>query len=477
MRGTQLSPVDYHAFPLLVVDDEPEILRTFEFNYRHDFTILTACGADEALHLVREHDIALVLADQRMPGQSGVDLLTAVRALRPESLRLILTGYTDMDTLVRGVNDGQIYRYITKPWDSAELRVILRQAFETFVLARTTRLAHERLIEENRYLRRREVETALGAHGMLGSTPAMARVFGLIDRVRDAPTPVLIQGETGTGKELVARALHFGGAYRERLFVAQNCGALTESLLESELFGHRRGAFTGANADKKGLFELADEGTLFLDEISETTPAFQVKILRVLEEGEVRAVGDMRARHVNVRVVAASNRDLGAEVAAGRFRADLFYRLNVFPISVPPLRERRDDIPVLAAHFVARHAERLRRRIDGITPVALAMLTAYDYPGNVRELENELERAVLLCDEGEPITEDLVSERIVAAYARAQHANGQPAATLAGMVAEFERGRIVEMLATCDGNKSEAARRFGLTYRGLLAKMQRLGLA
>jgi two-component system, NtrC family, response regulator HupR/HoxA len=473
---TAHGPIDYRAFPILVVDDEPEILRTFEFNYRRDFTILTSTNADEALALVREHEVALVLADQRMPGRNGVELLTEARMLRPEALRLILTGYTDMETLVRGVNEGKIYRYITKPWDSAELRFILRQAIETFAIARANRLANERLLEENRYLRRREAET-VGAHGMIGTSAPMQRVFELIERVRDAPTPVLVQGETGTGKELVARAIHEGGAYRDRLFVAQNCGALTESLLESELFGHRRGAFTGAIADKKGLFELADQGTLFLDEISETGMSFQVKLLRVLEDGEIRPVGDVRGRRVQVRVVAASNRDLAAEVAAGRFRADLYYRLNVFPIVLPPLRERRDDVPALAAAFVARHAERLGRRIDGLAPSAMAVLTSYDYPGNVRELENEMERAVLLADENDAITEDLFSDRILTAHARAQHSNGQPPTTLAGLVAEFERTRILETLAEARGNKSEAARRFGLTYRGLLAKMQRLGLA
>jgi two-component system response regulator HupR/HoxA len=467
--------VDYRAYPILVVDDEPEILRTFEFNYRNDFTILTAGDTESALARLREHDVALVLADQRMPGRSGVELLTEARALRPEALRMILTGYTDMETLVRGVNEGEIFRYVTKPWDSADLRTIIREALALFAAGRARQQDHERVLEENRYLKRRDHE-AIGAHGLLGTSPAMKRVFGLIARVQDAPTAILVQGETGTGKELVARAIHVGGAYRDRLFVAQNCGALTESLLESELFGHRRGAFTGATADKKGLFELADRGTLFLDEVSETTPGFQVKLLRVLEEGEIRPVGDVRVRHVEVRVIAATNRDLAAEVAAGRFRADLYYRLNVFPIVLPPLRERRDDVPLLAAHFVARHAERLRRTVGGVTPEALALLAAYDFPGNVRELENEMERAVLLCDDGEAITPDLLSERIVLHAPAAGTSNGTSAATLAGMVAEFERTRIVEQLATCNGNKSEAARRFGLTYRGLLAKMQRLGL-
>jgi len=476
-----LGQVDYRTFPILIVDDEPEILRTFEFNYRRDFTILTAGDADAALAILRDTDVALVVADQRMPGRSGIDMLADVRALRPEALRIILTGYTDMETLVRGVNEGQIYRYVTKPWDRAELRVVLRQAIDTFVLARANRSAaervradNERLQDENRYLRRREAETT-GAHGIIGTSAAMSRVFELIERVRNAPTPVLLLGETGTGKELVARAIHFGGAYREQLLVAQNCGALPQELLESELFGHRRGAFTGASADKKGLFELADGGTLFLDEISETTQAFQVKLLRVLQDGEIRPLGDGRERRVHVRVIAASNRDLAAEVAAGRFRADLYYRLSVFPIVLPPLRERREDIPALASEFVIKHAQRLGRRVGTIAATALEMLCAYDWPGNVRELENEMERAVLLCDEGAEITEDLLSERTMAAYLRGARVGSAAPASLAATVAEFERTRILEMLAACGGNKSEAARRFGLTYRGLLAKMQRLG--
>jgi len=334
----------------------------------------------------------------------------------------------------------------------------------------------ERRLDENPRACRRDVDWAC-VHGIVGGSAGMRHVFELVERVRDVPTPVLIQGETGTGKELIARAIHFGGAMRSRLFVAQNCATLPEPLLESELFGHRRGAFTGATSDKKGLFELAESGTVFLDEIGEATPGFQAKLLRVLQDGEIRPVGDGHSRRVRVRVIAASNRDLAAEVAAGRFRADLYYRLNVFPIVLPPLRGRREDIPALAGHFVAKHTRRLGRRVNGIAPAALEMLCAYDYPGNVRELENEIERAVLLCNAGEEITEDLLSERIAAAHASATCGDGTAPASLAAMVAGFERARIVEMIAACGGNKSEAARRFGLTYRGLLGKMQRLGCA
>jgi len=472
--------VDRRAHPILVVDDEPEILRTFEFNYRREFTILTAPDVAAAVAILRETDVALVVADQRMPRRNGIDLLAEARALRPDARRIILTGYTDMETLVRGVNEGEIFRYVTKPWDSEALRAVLAQAIDGFVAARAGSAEAARLQAENErlhdYLRRRD-EGTTAAHGIVGTSAAMARVFDLVARVRDAPTPVLVLGETGTGKELVARAIHYGGRYAPRLFVAQNCGALAGELLESELFGHRRGAFTGASADRKGLFELADGGTLFLDEISETTSAFQVKLLRVLQDGELRPVGEGRARRVDVRIIAASNRDLAAEVAAGRFRADLYYRLNVFPITLPALRERREDVPALARHFAAKHTALLGRKVGVLTPAAMELLAAYDYPGNVRELENEIERAVLLCNEGEDLTEELLSERVVAAGLAGGASDDGAPATLAAMVAAFERERILEMLAACGGNKSEAARRFGLTYRGLLAKMQRLGCA
>ena len=274
---TDRASIDYRAHPILVVDDEPEILRTFEFNFRREFTILTAENASAALAILRDTDVALVVADQRMPGQSGVELLATVRELRPDAFRVILTGYTDMDSLVRAVNEGEIYRYVTKPWNTAELRITLQEVIRNFAQTRAGRQAAEHLRSENEqlhdYLRRREAGLLAG-HGIIGASGPMRRVFELIERVRDAPTPVLLQGETGTGKELAARAIHFGGVRADQLFVAQNCGALPGELLESEFFGHRRGAFTGATSDKKGLFELADGGTLFLDEISETTGAF-----------------------------------------------------------------------------------------------------------------------------------------------------------------------------------------------------------
>jgi Nif-specific regulatory protein len=299
----------------------------------------------------------------------------------------------------------------------------------------------------------------------------MAEVFRLMESAAAAPIAVLIEGETGTGKELVARAIHAASPRRDRLFVAVNCAALSEGVLESELFGHRRGAFTGAVEDRKGLFEVATGGTLFLDEISETTAGVQAKLLRVLQEGEIRPVGETRPRTVDVRVVVATNRELGDEVKAGRFREDLYYRLRVFPIRVPPLRERTDDIPALARHFLQKLAAQLKRPVLEPTDDALALLARYPFPGNVRELANELERAMLLAEPGAPLTDDLLSERVHEAAG-----NGPSSSVLQHRTDAFEREQIEAALARAGGVKTRVAEELGITYRGLLKKMKRLGM-
>jgi Nif-specific regulatory protein len=273
------------------------------------------------------------------------------------------------------------------------------------------REATERLRQENLELRR-AVEGKYTFGEIVGRGPAMARVLQLVEKVIPSASTVLIEGETGTGKELLARAIHYNGPRRERRFLAQNCAALPETLLESELFGHKKGAFTGAAGDKKGLFELADGGTVFLDEVGDMSVAMQAKVLRVLQEGEVRALGATEGRKVDFRLIGATNRDLDAEVRAGRFRQDLYFRLRVFPIRLPPLRERREDIPALAQHFLARFAREMEKDIAGITAAALDLLVAYPFPGNVREVENELERAANLVEPGGWITPDLLSERV-----------------------------------------------------------------
>jgi len=466
--------LDYRQYPVVVVDDEPDILRSFSFNYGDEFEVLTASSGAGGLELLEAREPAVIVADQRMPAMTGTEFLERSMTVRPDAVRIILTGYTDIEAIIQAINRSRIYRYVTKPWESEELRLTLRRAVEAFHLAReNARLveelarANKRLFAENAYLR----ETAEAAHEIVGESQAIRDVLALVARVAGSGTTVLIEGETGTGKELVARAIHAAGPRRDHLFVAVNCAALSEGLLESELFGHRRGAFTGAVDDRKGLFEVADHGTLFLDEISETTGALQAKLLRVLQEGEVRPVGESRPRAVDVRVIVATNRVLEEEVKAGRFREDLYYRLRVFPIRIPPLRERREDIPALARHLARRLARQLKKPVAEPTPEMLALLGGYPFPGNVRELANEIERAILLAEPGAPLTEDLLSERL-----QEGGTNGARAGLLQARTDDFEREQIEAAIARAGGVKTRAAEELGVTYRGLLKKMRRLGM-
>ncbi len=468
--------VDYRQFPILVVDDEPDILSTFRYSYGDEFEVLTAESAARALDILAAHDTAVIVADQRMPAMTGTEFLVRSMDIRPDAVRIVLTGYSDVEALVEAVNKSRIYRYVTKPWEDDELRITLRRAIEVYYLERENarlveelRDANERLAAQNAYLR----EASEGSqHEIVGDGPAIREVLALTRKVAGLPTTVLIEGETGTGKELVARAIHAASPRRNDLFVAVNCAALSEGILESELFGHRKGAFTGAHADRKGLFEVADGGTLFLDEISETTLALQAKLLRVLQEGEVRPVGDDRSHPVDVRIVAATNRKLADEVKAGRFREDLFYRLRVFPITLPPLRERRDDIPALARHLVRRAASQLGKPVGDPTPETVALLARYPFAGNIRELANELERAVILAEPGAPITDDLLSDHVV----HEANANGGGPGALQKSTDDFEREQITAVLARVGGVKARAAEELGLTSRGLAKKMRRLGM-
>ncbi len=482
------SELDHREFPILVVDDEPDILSSFRLAFRREFTIHCAEGGAAGLEILKREPIAVVVADQRMPEMSGLEFLQRSMDVRADMIRIILTGYTDIDILVEAINSSRIYRYVTKPWDPKELQITLRRAIEAYRLESENRRlvtelarANEQLAGENAYLRAREERDH--PRGLIGAGARMAEMFGLLDKVADSPTTVLILGETGTGKELIARSIHERSPRAKRIFVAVNCAALTESLLESELFGHKRGAFTGATTDRKGLFEVADGGTLFLDEIGETTPGMQAKLLRVLQEGEITPVGETRPRRVDTRVVAATNRNLETEVAEGRFREDLYYRLRVVPVRVPPLRERAEDIPSLVDHFIEKHATRLGKRVAGIEPDAMDVLSRYPYPGNVRELENEMERAVLLSDPGEPITAASLSEFFLTdppLAPRGEGSSGKGRGEDEGGLRErtdaFERKEIQAALARNDGKKARAARELGITYQGLLKKMRRLGM-
>ena len=317
-----------------------------------------------------------------------------------------------------------------------------------------------------------ECQARFNVQGIIGSSTAMQRVFALLDKVIGTGTTVLIQGETGTGKELLARVIHYNGPQKDKPFVAENCGGLSENLLESEIFGHVKGAFTGAIADKKGLFELANGGTVFLDEISDMPYAMQTKLLRVLQDGQIRPVGGSEYRCVEFRLISSTNRDLLQEVKTGKFREDLFYRIQVFPIVLPPLRERKEDIPLLAAHFLEEHAARLDRPVARLRPAALDILMRFDWPGNVRELQNEIERALTLAGNDGEITEAYLSDRIkqFADY------GGPPeavSATIQQATARMERKMVKDALRQSGGNRSQAARMLGLTRQGLLNKIRR----
>jgi two-component system, NtrC family, response regulator HupR/HoxA len=455
---------------ILIVDDEPRVLDSLEAILAAEFRVLRAGHGEEALaRLAAEPEVAVIVTDHRMPGMTGVELLRRSQE-QTDAIRIVLTAYTDVDNLMEAINTGRIYHFIPKPWDPNELLVIVRRAAERWRLGReNTRLRDELELAYNA-LRR---EAAAGRDkptsfdGLVGAETGLRPAVELARKVLDGETTVLLLGETGTGKELFAHLIHVNGPRRARPFVAQSCGALPDTLLESELFGHTRGAFTGATGDRKGLFEEADGGTIFLDEVGETSPAMQLRLLRVLQEGEVRRVGGAGTRRVDVRVIAATNADLEADVAAGRFRRDLYYRLNVFPIRLPPLRERAEDIPALADHFLREACRRARRAVPAVGMETLQLLRGYPWPGNVREMENELERAVALADDGHPLAPAHLSERITAG------AGAVPTLrTLNEAVEELKRRMIEDALREC-GSKTRAAERLGLTRQSLQQMLRR----
>jgi two-component system response regulator HupR/HoxA len=455
---------------VLIVDDEARVLDALEAILAADFRVVRAESGAAALEILGAEDVAVIVTDYRMPGMTGVELLRRSHEHAPDAVRIILTAYTDVDSLMEAINTGRIYHFVAKPWEPNDLMVIVRRAAERHALGReNARLRDELEVAYN--AARRDLAAArarpLAIDTLIGANGGLRTVTELARKVLESDTTVLLTGETGTGKELFARLIHDQGPRRARSFVAQNCGALPESLLESELFGHARGAFTGATADRRGLFEEAHDGTIFLDEVGEMSPAMQLRLLRVLQEGELRRVGETTTRRVNVRVIAATNADLEADAAAGTFRKDLFYRLNVFPIHLPPLRERAADIPALAEHFLAQFRVRARRPVPSISPEAMALLRAYPFPGNVRELENEIERAVALASPGEPIGPAHLSERV-----RVHRAAAATPATLNDAIEQLKRRMIDDALREC-GSKTRAAERLGLTRQSLQQMLRR----
>ena len=453
---------------LVVVDDEQGILDVVgRFAQRAGYEAVTFSSGREAIAQLHTRRADLVLVDLRMPDVGGLDVLRAIRDLDPRCQAVLMTGYASVETAVEAIKLGAT-DYLSKPLDFVRLEQLLASVRDD--------------IERRRNLLSIESDVArrLEFAGMIGRGPIMQELFGMIRRLAPHVRTALITGETGTGKELVARALHRTGPRKDKRFVTVNCSAVVETLFESELFGHVRGAFTGASDNKVGLFEAADGGTLFLDEIGELPAAVQAKLLRVLELGEVHRVGSLDPRCVNVHVIAATNRDLRAEVAAGRFRSDLFYRLNIVEVKLPPLRDRREDIPYLTAAFVRDTAERLQKPLVGLTPGAERLLGAAAWDGNVRELRNVIERACILAD-GDFITEkELAVSMPPVAYTAVRvvtsSAPKSEAPPMDDLLVNVEREHIQRALLRAHGNKKAAARMLGLSRRALYRRLERLDL-
>ena len=464
---------------ILIVDDELSVLNSLKRTLRKEHDVILSQDGFSAIQVLNEQEIAVIIADQRMPKMNGVTLLEKAMEIQPDTARILVTGYSDIQAVIDAINEGNVYYYIHKPWEPEDVRLIIRQAIDRYNLVQTNRSLVAEIEETNRRLSDenllliQDAEKRYSFDQIIGESPIMNDVFILMRKVIPTDTTVLILGETGTGKELVARAIHTNGPRKTGMFVPQNCAALPDTLLESALFGHKKGAFTDAVSDKKGLFQMADGGTIFLDEITDTSKAFQQRLLRVLQEGEIHPLGSDKAVKVDVRVISASQKDLGEEVKQGRFRADLFYRLNVFPVPLPTLRERHSDIPILIEHFLRVYSQRLGKEINGISQEVLSSLMVYQFPGNVRELENIIERAVVLAKDGSTLTEDQISLHSDQPLDFNFIFPGEEDKKLKSMVEALEKKAILQALQRWKGNISKAAKSLGLSRPGLYQKIDR----
>ena len=459
------------AARILIVDDERSMREMLAILLRregHDVT--TAENGRTAIDLIGRVSFDVIVSDARMPDVDGLEVLRQARAANPAVIAIMVTAYGSPD-LIRGVETLGVNDYVEKPFNTEVLKFRIRKELD-----------RKRLHQENALLKR-AMRSAHQFENIIGTSSAMLRVFDLVDTIAPTGSTVLITGESGTGKELIARAIHVRSTRADRPFVAVNCGAPMETLLDSELFGHVRGAFTGAESNKKGLLEVAEKGTIFLDEIGDMSPMLQVKLLRVLQERRFRRVGGTEEIDADIRIIAATNRDLARMVSDGQFREDLFYRINVIPVRIPPLRERSGDIPQLAEHFVAKFAPQMKKTIVGISAAAMAQLTAYAWPGNVRELENAMERAVAL-ERSPEVTSESLPESVRGTAAAAPVSTAAAGATplpdagfdLEQHVQHIEREYIAEALRRSGGVKVKAAELLGMSFRSFRYYMKKYNL-
>jgi len=441
---------------ILVVDDDPGAQRAvLQVLKKEGYQVDGAVSAAQALVKLQEKPVDLLITDIRMERMDGMELMRRVRSRWPDIPVIVMTAFASIDTAIRSIHAGA-YDYISKPYEIDDLRLTVKRALEQARLARENQVLKQNIVEEQG----RDLQ-------MIGMSPQMIEVYKMIARVAPTGTTVLIQGESGSGKELVARAIHANSERSRFSFVAVNCGALSETLLESELFGHVKGAFTGASYTKQGLFESANNGTVFLDEIGETSPNMQTRLLRVIEEREVQRVGSMDKIPIDIRVIGATNRPLQQLVSEGKFREDLYYRLNVVSIPVPPLRERLADLPLLFDHFLKRHSRRMGKTVS-VQPEVLEMLSGYGWPGNVRELENVIERAITLNTAGMLTGGD---------FAEQFRQNQKTTATFPRELVpleEIERQYILHVVQRCNGNMSRAAEVLQIDRRTLYRMVERL---
>lgn len=457
--------VDVAKSSILIVDDEVSMREFLEIMLSKDgHKVVSARNGQEALKMINNTIYDLIISDVQMPGMNGIELLRNVKEVCPDTTVIMITAYASTESGVEAMKSGA-YDYITKPFKIDEIRLIIRNALE------------KKRLEVENLLLKREIRERYSFSGILGNSPEMQRVYDLIEKIGPTKTNVLVEGESGTGKELVAKAIRYQSPRRDRPFVAITCGAIPEGLMESELFGHMKGSFTGAIANKAGLFEMADGGTVFLDEIGELPLPIQVKLLRVIQERSFRRVGGTEDITVDVRVISATNKTLEEEVKKGSFRDDLYYRINVLQIRMPPLRARLSDVPILAGHFLEKYAKEHGKNVSGITPQAIKILEGYSYPGNVRELENIIERGVAL-EQGAQLSVDSLPGFILESRNLDTLINDIPngGLDLEQVVGEYEKMLLISALGKAGGVKKRAAKLLNISFRSMRYRLEKYGL-